>query len=147
MRKPPAPAVELQLPSSRRPVATNTKLRTRPVGSRLYVAGLLLIPGLVIGGSMAVGWWATTCQPATAAIGAETAEAAVVPVNPADVKGSMTIQQVVDAFPKVSAAQILDQFGVPASTALTTPLKELAQKGNGNDVDDLRIWLQTQIAP
>jgi hypothetical protein len=146
MRTPP-PAAELQLPSRRRPVPTNTKLRTRPVGSRIYVAGLLLIPGLVIGGSMAAGWWATTCQPATAAIGAETAEGAVVPLDPADVKGSMTIQQVVDAFPKVTAAQILTQFGAPPTTPVTTQLKEVAKVGNGNDVEDLRTWLQTRMAP
>jgi hypothetical protein len=64
--------------------------------------------------------------------------------SPHDVKGSMTIQQVVDAFPQVTAAQICEFLGLPADTSKSTQLKTLAQTGNGREVTELHEWLETK---
>jgi hypothetical protein len=64
--------------------------------------------------------------------------------DPESVNGSMTVQQVLDAFPTVTAAEIYRQFGVPADTPTSTQLKELAAHGNGYEVSDLREWLKTR---
>lgn len=66
--------------------------------------------------------------------------------NPADIKGSMTVQQIVDAFPPITTAEIFKKFGVPATTSTSTQLKVLAQTGNGYDVTALREWVATRIA-
>lgn len=64
-------------------------------------------------------------------------------ISAQDVRGSMTVQEVLDAFPTVTAAEICELFGVSSSTPTATQLKTLAQKGNGYEVTDLREWLET----
>lgn len=49
------------------------------------------------------------------------------PADPADVKGSMTEQQVIDAFPTITAGQILTQFSAPVDTPTSTQLKRLGR--------------------
>jgi hypothetical protein len=61
-----------------------------------------------------------------------------------DVRGSMTMQQVLDAFPQVTAAELCTLFGAPADTPPSTQLKNLAQAGNGYEVSELREWLKTR---
>jgi len=151
----------LRLPASRHPVPTHTRLRTRQVSALAYITILLILPVAVILGAKTTGWWVTTGHTVpTTALGADTigtrptgpggqgepgqgtAGAAV--ISPHDVKGSMTAQQILDAFPKVTATDLFKQFGAPANTPTSTQLKTLAQNGNGYEVDKLREWLETR---
>ena len=144
----------LRLPTNRRAVPTRTRLRTRRVPLVAYALLLLALPVAVILGSQATGWWLTDGRSVTtSALGAEALgvaqvggdEARTAPITgPGDVKGSMTLQQVLDAFPQVTAADVCDQFGVPADTPASTQLKTLAAEGNGYEVADLRAWLATR---
>ncbi len=146
-----APSPELAIPRGRRPVPTHTKMHTRRVPVAMYVMTLLVVPALVVLGFMSAGRWATTGNTtlATAQTGTSSGEdhtGAAAPASPADVKGSMTVQQVVDAFPPVTAAQILAAFDAPLDTPPATQLKTLAESG-GMDIPALRTWLQDQTAP
>lgn len=149
----------LRLPAHRHPTPTRTRVRTRRLPVTVYVAVLLALPSAVLLGARSTGWWINTGHtvPATA-LGApafDNADAAAGrdtghdtggqrpgTMNPQDVKGSTTVQQVLDAFPQVSAAEIFDLFGAPADTATSTPLKTLARNSDGIEVTDLREWLE-----
>lgn len=110
----------------------------------MYVMALLAIPGLVVAGFMSAGTWATTGTSITAAAGrpAQKGVAQVAHADPADVKGSMTLQQVVDALPPTTAAQVLAKFSAPLDTPTSTQLKSLVESGEGMDIPALRTWLQ-----
>src|SRR5512141_439501 len=90
-----APALELTIPAGRHPVPTQTRLHTRQIPVKMYVAALLLLPALVVVGFMSVGLWATTGKTVTsvtakASTGSGEGDgSAVAPAVPADVKGSM----------------------------------------------------------
>ena len=61
---------------------------------------------------------------------------------PEDVKGWMTVQQVLDAFP-VTKAALYEHFGIPADTPTDATLSSLKETGSltGFDVPTLRTWL------
>lgn len=144
-----APVQELAIPRTRHPVPTHTRLHTLPIPIVMYVAALLLVPALVVAGFMAAGLWATTGTPAIAQAGTPTEEGGTgeaVAADPADLKGSMTVQQVVDAFPPVTAAQVTAAFGAPLDTPASTRLSAMVEDGNGMDIPGMRIWLAEQIA-
>jgi len=150
-----APAKELTIPAGRHPVPTQTRLHTRRIPVAMYVIALLVIPGLVVVGFMSAGLWATTGGSITAQSGTASGEvpeggtdgaAPAAPVDPADVKGSMTVQQVLDAFPTTTAAQILAQFKAPLDTPTSTQLKDLVKNSDGMDLPTVRTWLQEQGA-
>ncbi len=146
-------APELTIPRGRRAVPTQTRLHTRRIPVAMYVAALLLLPTLMVAGFMSAGLWANAEPSATTQAGSqagtpsgESGAGAQAPAAPADVKGSMTVQQVVDAFPPITAAQILGKLGAPLSTPTSTQLKTLVEKGNSIDIPTLRTWLQEQGA-
>ena len=148
-----APVPELAIPRGRRPVPTQTRLHTRRIPVAMYVAALLLLPTLMVAGFMSAGLWANAETSATTQAGTqagtpsgESGAGAETPAAPADVKGSMTVQQVVDAFPPITAAQILGKLGAPLNTPTSTQLKTLVEKGNSIDIPTLRTWLQEQGA-
>jgi len=58
----------------------------------------------------------------------------------------MTLQQVVDPFPPMTATLLLAQFGAPLDTPTSTQLKSLVESGNGMDIPALRTWLQEQAS-
>ena len=144
---------ELAIPRGRRPAPTQTRLHTRRIPVAMYVAALLLLPTLIVGGFMSAGLWANAETTATTQAGAqastpsgENGESQAAPAAPADVKGSMTVQQLVDAFPPITAAQILAKLGAPLNTPTSAQLKTLVEKGNGIDIPTLRTWLQERGA-
>jgi hypothetical protein len=141
------PSPGLRLPTHRNPVPPHTRLLTRRLPVVVYVLVLLLLPASLVGASMATGWWRTTgtslVRASDASPGTEASPAA--PADPADVRGSMTIQEIVEAFPAVSAAEILKEFGAPAGTATSTQLKTLVEDGGGVDVPAFRTWLQQRL--
>jgi hypothetical protein len=59
----------------------------------------------------------------------------------------MTLQQVIDAFPSVTAAQLLAQFNAPPNTPTSTQLKDLVEASDGMDIPTLRTWLEAHQAP
>ena len=140
---------DLILPRGRHPVPTQTNLHTRRVPVVMYVLALLMIPSLVVVGFMSAGLWATTGTSITAQADTPSKDGgtgAAAPADPADVKGSMTIQQVVDAFPTISAVQVLAQFSAPLDTPTSTQLKDLVESSDGMDLPAVRIWLQEQAS-
>ena len=146
-----APSRELTIPAGRHPVPTQTRLRTRRMPVGMYVAALLLLPALVVVGFMSAGFWATTGTSITAQAGTPSKEdgtgtGPAAPADPADVKGSMTVQQVVDAFPTITAAEVLAQFSAPLDTPTSTQLKDLVESSDGMDIPAVRVWLAKQTA-
>ena len=143
---------EFTIPRGRRPVPTHTGLHTRRIPVAMYVAALLLVPTLMVAGFMSAGIWTSAENSATtqaaqkgASLGESSSGAAAL-AAPADVKGSMTVQQVIDAFSSITAAQILAKLGAPMDTPTSTQLKTLAENGNSMDIPTLRTWLQEQGA-
>lgn len=152
----------LRLPARRAAVPTRTRLRTVRLPLGVLLAALLLIPTVTVAGAMAEGWWATTGrptgsasaagapQPAHAQADPQTGDAIAggrsdpsqLPASADDVRGWMTARQILDAFPRVTTAELYAQFGVPADTASSTELKDLAESGNGFDLPALRQWLK-----
>jgi len=147
-----SPARELTIPRGRHPVPTQTNLHTRRVPVVMYVLALLMIPSLVVFGFMTAGLWATTGTSVTTQVGTPAEDggtdggAPAAPADPADVKGSMTVQQVVDAFPTITAVQILTQFSAPLDTPTSTQLKDLVESSEGMDIPAVRVWLVKQTA-
>lgn len=141
---------ELALPRGRRTIATHTALRTRNLPVVPYVLVLLLLPTAVVVGAMTAGWWATTGTTASAQAAVGQADRSTnssangagpaAPVAAADIKGSMTVQQVIDAFP-VTAAQVFAEFGAVPDLPTSTQLKTLVEGGTGLDIPALRTWL------
>jgi hypothetical protein len=140
------------VPRGRRAVPTQTRLHTRRIPVAMYVASLLLLPALMVAGFMSAGLWANAKTSAITQAGTQAGTPSVeggavqAPAAPADVKGSTTVQQVVDAFPPITAAQILGKLGAPPNTPTSTQLKTLVEKGNSIDIPTLRTWLQEQGA-
>jgi hypothetical protein len=66
--------------------------------------------------------------------------------DPAEVKGWMSIQAVVDAY-HVDQAALYARFGIPAETPPSTALKDLEAIAPDFSVTALRDWLATQAAP
>jgi hypothetical protein len=126
-------------------------MRTRTLPIAAYVVALLLLPASVVAEFMSTGWWATIGTTAIAqgvgsqVDGGASGAAPAAPVAAADVKGSMTVQHVVDAFP-VTAAQVFTRFGVAPSLPISTQLKTLVEGDNGVDIPALRTWLAEPAA-
>ena len=66
--------------------------------------------------------------------------------DPAEVKGWMTIQAVLDAY-HVEQSALYAEFSIPASVPPSTALKELEELAPGFSVTALRAWLAEQAAP
>jgi hypothetical protein len=147
-------ATTLRLPTRSRAVPTSTRLRTRRVPTLVApVVALLLAVGVVVG-AQATGYWATSGRDVLAgaaaedgagsAVGSGSAEVdgAALPAVPDDVKGWMTLGQVLSAeFPGVTEAGLRQAFAIPASVGLDTTLKDLDGTVPDFDVAALRVWL------
>ena len=145
----------LRLPARSRAVPTSTRLSTRRAPAIAIPLLAVLLGGGVVVAAQASGHWATTGRDAitTTSGGGPGAQAAgegsaanvdtsAVPASPDDVKGWMTLQQVLDArFAGVTEAGLRTRFGIPASVGLETPLKELDGVVSGFDLTSLREWL------
>ena len=151
----------LRIPRNAHPVPTTARLRS----ARMPVWAYALVIIAVFAGSIVVardlGWFTTTGRGSTswgaaeapgsrAASGTEAgqgsgSEQRVAPTAgaaPDDVKGWMSIQQVLDAFP-VTQQALYERFGIAAGTDPGTALKDLAES-SGFDIPELRTWLGEQ---
>ena len=150
----------LRLPRSAHPVPTTPRLRSAlvPVWAYALVIVAVFAGSILVGRDL--GWFATTgrgngslgvAESSSLAgpgrgtgQGAESGErvAPTAGAVPEDVKGWMTVQQVLDAFP-VTKAALYQRFGIPADTPTTTTLSTLKEAGgiSGFDIPTLRTWL------
>jgi len=150
----------MRLPARSRAVPTSTRLATRRVPAVAIPLLAVLLGGGVVVAAQATGHWATTGRDAVATAGGGGAAASdgtgpgsgtgtsgdtgTLPAAPDDVKGWMTLQQVLDAtFPGVTEAGLRARFAIPATIGLETPLKDLDGVISGFDVATLRTWLST----
>jgi hypothetical protein len=153
----------LRIPRSAHPVPTTPRLRS----AHLSIWAYALVIVAVFAGSIVVardlGWFATTGRGTTslgaaapgshpapgtgAGQGAESEErvAPTAGAVPEDVKGWMTVQQVLDAFP-VTKAALYQRFGIPGDTPTATTLSALKEAGglSGFDIPTMRTWLGEQ---
>lgn len=146
----------LRLPVRSRAVPTASRLVTRRAPAIAVPLLAVLLGGGVVVAAQASGHWATTGRDATAtgtAAGAgpgsqdaagTVAEAgtSAAPASPDDVKGWMTLQQVLDArFAGVTEAGLRARFAIPVTVGVETPLKDLDGAVPGFDLPSLRDWL------
>lgn len=149
----------LRIPRSAHPAPTTPRLRSATVPILAYALAIVTIFAGSILLARDLGWFATTGRGASLSAaeargsaggeGTESGEhvAPAAGAVPEDVKGWMTIQQVLDAFP-VSKSALYERFGIPADTSTETSLSSLKESGalSGFDVPSLRDWLAEQSA-
>jgi hypothetical protein len=133
----------LRIPRSAHPVPTATRLQARRVP--LWALGLVLVAlltTLLVGANMA-GLMTTMGGGAAST----TEQVAPTGSDPDEVKGWMTIQQVLDAYP-VTRAALFAQFDIPADTPTSTALREIMENASGSslEIPALRNWLAEQVA-
>lgn len=153
----------LRIPRSADPVPTSPRLHS--VHLPTWAFALVIVA--VFAGSIVVArdldWFSTTGRGSTS-LGATEAGSPSAPgtgsgegsesagrvapaagADPDDVKGWMTVQQVLDAFP-VTEAALYERFGIPPGTATDTTLSSLKESGDlsGFDIPLLRAWLGEQ---
>ncbi len=134
---------DLRVPRGAQPVPTSPRLRSARVPLWAYLATLALVVGVLVAGAQAAGWFVTSGRTT-----AGTSER-VVPsagASTADIKGWMTVQQVLDAYP-VTEEALYAQFCVPAGTPTSSTLAELKEiDGVTLDVPALRAWVDSQAS-
>ncbi|NTV64359.1 MAG: hypothetical protein HGA65_12595 [Oscillochloris sp.] len=120
---------------------------TAPARRSLHVPGLAyaaLILALFfgsIGGAQFAGLWSVSGK-----LSPDGAPLELSGADPAEVKGWMTIQAVLDAY-HIDQAALYDQFNIPAETPPSTALKDLEALAPDFSVTALREWLAAQRAP
>ncbi len=115
--------------------------RSLPVSGLAYVALTLVLFFGTIQIAQYVGLWSVSGK-----LTAQGAPVALTGADPAEIKGWMSIQQVLDAYP-VDQAALYERFGIPANTPPSTPLKELEDLAPDFSVTDLRVWVAEQPTP
>ena len=153
----------MRLPARSRAVPTSTRAITRRVPVLVVPLLAVLLGGGVVVAAQATGHWATTGRDAISGTGGggtgaqalsgasstgtdagSVGDTGALPATPDDVKGWMTLQQVLDAgFPGVTEKALRARFDIPATVALATPLKDLDGTVTGFDVATLRTWLSS----
>lgn len=93
----------------------------------------------IVQGFQAAGVWSTSGKIDSAG---KRVQPSAADVN--TIKGWMTLEQVTSAF-GVSQEELAAQFGLPADTPASTPLKDL--ESETFSVSDLRLWLQVRSSP
>lgn len=128
----------LRIPKSAQPAPTPTTRSNRRVPVLVYVGVLLAVVGILVVGSQTLGWFKTTGQ-MTSSTGERVAPAAG--ADTYEIKGWMTLQEVLDAYP-VTQATLYARFAIPADTPTSTTLSELKESGTSSlDVPTLRSWI------
>lgn len=117
---------------------TPRRWKSLRISSWLYgLFALVLFMG-VIGLAQAVGFWSTTGR--TTSTGAPIT---VTGADPAEIKGWMTIGDILKAY-KVSREALNTRFGIPADVPDSAALKDLEAVAPAFSVTELRVWLEEQ---
>jgi hypothetical protein len=128
----------LRIPRSAHPAPTSPSHASRRISPLAYVGVLLVLVGALLAGSQAIGWFRTTGQMSSSS-GEHVAPAAG--ADTSEIKGWMTLQQILDAYP-VSAGALYAHLGISTATDPSTTLSELKESGVGAvDVPALRAWI------
>ena len=128
----------LRIPKSAHPAPTPAARSHRRIPVLAYVVVLLALLGVLVIGTQSLGWFKTTGQ-MTSSAGERVVPAAGAPTT--DIKGWMTLQQVLDAYP-VTQDRLYAHFLFPASATTETTLSELKESGTSSlDVPALRSWI------
>lgn len=129
---------QLRIPRSADPVPTQPRLRSVRIPLWVYVGSLVAIVGVLVLGAQAAGWFVTSGR--TAAGSSERVVPAV-GSSTADIKGWMSVQQLLDAYP-VTMEALSAEFAVPPGTPTSTTLSELKEiEGVSLDIPALRVWI------
>jgi hypothetical protein len=115
--------------------------RSLQVSGLAYAALTLVLFFGTIQIAQYVGLWSVSGK-----LTAAGAPVALTGADPAEIKGWMTIQQVLDAYP-VEQAALYERFSIPTDTPPSTPLKELEDVAPDFSVTDLRAWVAEQPTP
>jgi hypothetical protein len=128
----------LRIPRSAHPTPTPTTRTSRRVPVVAYVGVLLALVGILVVGTQSLGWFRTTGQ-ISSATGERVAPGAGAATS--EIKGWMTLQQVLDAYP-VTQVALYAHFAIPTDTPTATTLSELKEGGISSlDVPTLRSWI------
>jgi hypothetical protein len=120
-------------------VPTHNRWRSLGVPTLLYAAlGLLLFLGSC-GIAQGQGWWQAT---GTSSVTGQ--PVGVTGTNPAEIRGSWTIRQVIDIY-KINQAELFVTFKIPAGTSLDARLSTLESAAPGFSVEALRAWVGTKL--
>ena len=115
--------------------------RSIRVNPAIYAALVLV---LFLGGiesAKLAGVWSTTGK-----LTASGEQVQITGTDPAEIKGWMTIEQVITAY-KVPKQQFYAQFMIPADLPVTTPLKDIEPIVPAFSVAAVRDWLAARAAP
>ncbi|HET9493559.1 MAG TPA: hypothetical protein VFR15_04960 [Chloroflexia bacterium] len=106
-----------------------------------YVYGVLVLVIFfgTIWGAQASGYWSVSGK-----VDGQGNKVAPTGANAEEIKGWMTLEQVVTAY-DVPLADIIAEFKLPADTPASTPLKEL--ESDDFSVTLLRTWLAERSGP
>lgn len=121
------------------PIPTTPRWRSIRIHPVLYAAlglALILLPVQL---AQIAGVWTTSGK-----VGGDGKAITVTGADPAEIKGWMTVQQVLDGY-AVPKDDFYAKFGVPADAPPATPLKELEKLVPGFSVDTVRAWLAERI--
>lgn len=132
----------LKIPKSAHPVPTAAKLKSGRIPVILYSAvSIALIVGLVVG-AKAMGWYGTSGK-----VSAATGEA--ITLGPSsvgdDIKGWMTVQQVLDGF-SLKKESLYSKFSIPSTVSTKTTVGSLSEEISTFELPALREWIDTKNA-
>ncbi len=129
----------LRIPRSANPTPTATRLAHRRVPVRLYLGGAAAVIVGLLAASMQLGWFSTS--------GRVDADGQAVTLTAsstgADLKGWMTIQQVLDAY-GITKADFYRTFAIPSDVATDATLGPLGESVPGFELTLVRTWIDAR---
>jgi hypothetical protein len=142
--EPTAPETPMvRIPKSANPIPTMPRRASRAISVPRYAGGALLLAVGLLLGAQQLGWYGTSGK----GVGTEGGRVSLTAGTSIglDVKGWMTVQDVLDAFP-VTQDALYSQFAIPSGTPTDTGLGSLSEASDGSfDIPALREWLDSQL--
>lgn len=114
--------------------------RSLHIGGFVYAALVLLLFFGTIQIAQQAGLWSVSGK-----LRPDGAPVQLTGADPAEVKGWMTVQSVIEAY-QVDQAALYARFAIPAEVPPSTALKDLEALAPGFSVADLRAWLAERPA-
>jgi hypothetical protein len=137
METPQSPITNTQPLKARNPRVTPTHYSWKTTSVNAYVLAILglflLLAPVFIAKSMNL--WSTSGK-----LTGSGEKIAATGTNPSEIKGWMTIKEVLDAY-KVPQEEFYTKFGIPADLPVTSQIKEIEKIAPGFSTDGLRTWL------